>query len=869
LRLQILDFNKAYIVLPILATEETTGEGPILSLSKQILVTRDSDPTTISNFLFNQIEIACMNYGIDNLGNYTVVLKFRPIVFKDEVIKSIPKINFNIKEKHIKRNVSLMNSKFYNGSILPLSMNLDVYGDKLNKFLSAYYILKFDLDPNGIFFKKDEFVIYVKIDGTKHGGILFKDKAIFLKFEDILIEGNNFIRTIDKYIIFIDNFSISHFDKITTNSFITSSKSNAKLNTNIVTFDIETYVKDGKFVPFACGWFDGEFMRNYYLTDFNSPYEMLLQALRDLLDFNPNAKVYIHNFANFDYIFLIKVLFENFVVKPYFKDNKVLNLTYHTKDNSNIKIDIYDSYLILPSSLRTLASKYKVEVQKGIFPHNFVNENNLDYIGITPDITLFNDISAEEYEGLISDKWNLKEELIKYCEIDCISLYQIIFKFNELIYGLFSINIHRYPTLSSLAFAIYRSKFMPTNVIAQLSGQMAKDIRQSYTGGACDMYIPSNKEEKIYAYDVNSLYPSIMKDCDMPVGNPTFFEGDIRLINPDAFGFFYCNIIAPDNLEHPILQTHIQTENGIRTMAPLGTWSDMIFSAEMDNAMKFGYKFEILWGYTFEKGKIFKEYIETLYELRLNYPKSNPLNYTAKLLMNSVYGRFGMDDNFPDITIFDNQKEYLTFEINHSEEILDIIELDNKILVKHKNFQKEINTMLDGVKETHNTNVAIASAITGYARIHMSQFKNTKDFNLFYTDTDSIYINKPLPDDLISDKTLGLMKLENTINKAIFLSPKVYCLLTEDNNLIYKVKGLSHDVELTMKDFDNLLYEHSLLEKLQTKWRRNLSLGQVSILDQLYTLKVTNNKRKLIYDNNKLIGTSPFIINNKEIINND
>src|ERR1700744_351940 len=146
-----------------------------------------------------------------------------------------------------------MNSKFYNGSILPLSMNLDVYGDKLNKFLSAYYILKFDLDPNGIFFKKDEFVIYVKIDGTKHGGILFKDKAIFLKFEDILIEGNNFIRTIDKYIIFIDNFSISHFDKITTNSFITSSKSNAKLNTNIVTFDIETYVKDGKFVPFACG----------------------------------------------------------------------------------------------------------------------------------------------------------------------------------------------------------------------------------------------------------------------------------------------------------------------------------------------------------------------------------------------------------------------------------------------------------------------------------------------------------------------------------------------------------------------------------------------------------------------------------------
>lgn len=71
---QLLDFNKAYIILPILATEETRGDGPILSLSKQILVTRDSNPITISNFLFKQIELACMNYGIENLENFTVVL---------------------------------------------------------------------------------------------------------------------------------------------------------------------------------------------------------------------------------------------------------------------------------------------------------------------------------------------------------------------------------------------------------------------------------------------------------------------------------------------------------------------------------------------------------------------------------------------------------------------------------------------------------------------------------------------------------------------------------------------------------------------------------------------------------------------------
>jgi len=251
--LQILDFNKAYVVLPILTNKAVIGEGPILSLSKQILVTRDSNPLTISSFLLKQIEMACMNYGIDNLGDYTVVFKFRPIALKTEIVQAIPQIQYEIQETHIKRNVSLMNSKFYNGSILPLTMNLDFYGKTLSKFLSAYYIIKFDLDPNGLFFLNNDHVIYIKINGTKQEGILFKDKAIFYKFQDVLLEENIFIRTIDQYIIYIDNFTISHFDRIYENSFIKSSLSNVKLNTNIVTFDIETYVKDGKFIPFACG----------------------------------------------------------------------------------------------------------------------------------------------------------------------------------------------------------------------------------------------------------------------------------------------------------------------------------------------------------------------------------------------------------------------------------------------------------------------------------------------------------------------------------------------------------------------------------------------------------------------------------------
>jgi hypothetical protein len=153
-----------------------------------------------------------------------------------------------------------------------------------------------------------------------------------------------------------------------------------------------------------------------------------------------------------------------------------------------------------------------------------------------------------------------------------VSLYQVLENFNSLIFELFGLNIHKYPTLSSLAFAIFRSNFIKINTIAQLTGKIAKDIRQSYTGGAVDMYIPENPEGvKLHHYDVNALYPFTMNNKLMPTGKPIFFKGDIKLLDPNAFGFFYCKITTPNNLLHPIIQTHIKTEHGERTISPLGT----------------------------------------------------------------------------------------------------------------------------------------------------------------------------------------------------------------------------------------------------------------------------------------------------------
>ncbi len=58
---------------------------------------------------------------------------------------------------------------------------------------------------------------------------------------------------------------------------------------------------------------------------------------------------------------------------------------------------------------------------------------------------------------------------------------------------------------------------------------------------------------------------------------------------------------TPQYLEHPLLLRRVKTADGVRTIAGLGTWEGLIFSEEMRNCEKYGYKFEVLRGYLFDR----------------------------------------------------------------------------------------------------------------------------------------------------------------------------------------------------------------------------------------------------------------------------
>lgn len=168
------------------------------------------------------------------------------------------------------------------------------------------------------------------------------------------------------------------------------------------------------------------------------------------------------------------------------KDNKIINLKIFNTNNEGIDLNFKDSNLLLLNSLSKLCKDFKVETAKEIETILIDNET-------LNECERYFTQTTEHYNKEINKVHSFKDwknKIIQYCSIDSIALYEILIKFKDLIYNLFQLNIEDYPTTPSLAFAIFRKNFIKENSIPILLGKMFLNIKNSYTGGATDMFIP-------------------------------------------------------------------------------------------------------------------------------------------------------------------------------------------------------------------------------------------------------------------------------------------------------------------------------------------------------------------------------------------
>lgn len=179
-------------------------------------------------------------------------------------------------------------------------------------------------------------------------------------------------------------------------------------------------------------------------------------------------------------------------------------------------------------------------------------------------------------------------------------------------------------------------------------------IRQSYKGGwtyVSDKY----KGKTVYSglvYDVNSLYPSRMHDCLLPYGEPVFYKGKYKSdeMYPLYVQRFTCQFeLKKDHL--PTIQlknnpSFISTEylknSGDEEVTLTLTNVDLELFFEHYNV----YNIEYIEGYKMKGSEdLFKTYIDKWINVKINSQKEHngAMKAVAKLMLNSLYGKFGLN----------------------------------------------------------------------------------------------------------------------------------------------------------------------------------------------------------------------------------
>ena len=104
-------------------------------------------------------------------------------------------------------------------------------------------------------------------------------------------------------------------------------------------------------------------------------------------------------------------------------------------------------------------------------------------------------------------------------------------------------------------------------------------------------------------------------------------------------------------------------------------------------------------------------------------------------MLNRLYGFFG-------------RKSTYIKQINDCKNDSIITELINDVVLIREDTPYDI-------KESNLANLAIACAITSYSRIHMHKFLFVNNNDLYYSDTDSVILSKPLNESDINNKIGG------------------------------------------------------------------------------------------------------------------
>ena len=354
--------------------------------------------------------------------------------------------------------------------------------------------------------------------------------------------------------------------------------------------------------------------------------------------------------------------------------------------------------------------------------------------------------------------------------------------------------------------------------------EIDKDIRQAYKGGFTYLN-PIYKEKDVgegEVLDVNSLYPSRMRYELLPVGHAIPFDGKYEEDEeyPLYIQMITCSFEIKENMI-PTIQIkgsyfldneYLTSSNGDIVCLVLSN-IDLDLFLEHYNVYELeyvrGYKFKGMYG-------LFDKYIDKWIERKnkATIEGNKGQRALAKLMLNSLYGRFAM------------AKE-MQSKIPSFNELTGMIEYNLSDI-----------EMVDGLY------LPIGIFITAYARnvtLRTSQAIKTYSIEKYgkdmycYSDTDSIHTLLSI-DELkkfceIDDVKLGAWKHESHFTKARFIRQKCYLEMIDD------------EVKITCAGMPKSCYKYVEWEKFKTGFTCPGKLifkrvkGGVKLIETEFTIK--------------------------------
>ena len=542
-------------------------------------------------------------------------------------------------------------------------------------------------------------------------------------------------------------------------------------------FDIETYDEKTKSTwlnPYALGFYDG--VSQIKFKGRNCVYEFINYVCGK--ERYRACSIYAHNGGKFDFNFILEELRKlDYGFEIITQGSRIIELKIFTdKSGSGLhekgelrkaynNIKLIDSYALLKSSLDKLTKDFDVEHKK----INFMDKPN----------------TKNDYEYLYH-LFKIGDPLFdEYLMNDCIGLYEVLKKFFKLIKdngGKIGI------TTASTAMKTFQKSYIGDYKL-KMSGIKINDImRKGYYGGRTEIYRMYAKEGNYYWFDINSLYPFVMRNNSFPISPPRKVRDIKKQYIYDYDGITECKITVPKSEYLPLLPYR-----GDKLYFPVGKISGYYDNSFIRKSYDLGYDIKLYSGYIFyESEQIFKKYVDTFNELKKKAKSNTPSYVLAKLMMNSLYGKFGQRE------IGENIKRLLPNELmEYKDKILDVINIDENIY-----------RIKSDVKGNHFL-PQIAVHVTTLAQLELFNTMHDiveKGYKIFYCDTDSVATDYK---NIRCSNNLGDWKKEHTFYKGYFLLPKTYYIVLKDDKGKVRAKGYRSEFQ---KGFNESTFKNALFK---------------------------------------------------------